>query len=434
MKRGYLTRLSKDEWARVDAIVESSSSRKQAVRGLFRNKSVSRSFESGTRSLVHGYEAQVLPSVGLFYDVVLLDVCPSCDCVVKPALLEPFLERNLVVPMLRADYEKYPVEFAETVLRYPHLSSAERFSFRDLRLETGACPHCQEDRKKKVISTARKTLRDPTAIAWIKWLTKGLFDYLQPFGDPEDLLVQELENRIGQRDLTGARRVIPLIDAVEWFRTAEAYSSVPQVSFERAHEIDRLLKQHPELSRPYDIAGVNESILNGLRLSYSPSIPLHTYLDIVLSRRDKIRRIVAGMIQKSKPLSRTFYSNIQAEIENVNEEVRSISSSKRMSLLSFATSFFLDNRSVILGCLSGTALCVKELGPVGCLPGTIMGFAGAKLLSKTPRIVLPSDTEKIKRSLEKAAEPVFERLLSRYLSRTVQSVQVWQLQKRLYSK
>jgi hypothetical protein len=113
MKKGYLTHVSKDEWARVDAIVESSSSRKQAVRGLFRNKSVSRSFESGTRSLVHGYEAQVLPSVGLFYDVVLLDVCPSCSCVVKPALLEPFLERNLVVPMLRADYEKYPVEFAE---------------------------------------------------------------------------------------------------------------------------------------------------------------------------------------------------------------------------------------------------------------------------------------------------------------------------------
>jgi hypothetical protein len=336
--------------------------------------------------------------------------------------------------MLRADYEKYPVDFAETVLRYPHLSNAERYSFRRLRLEVGLCPHCQEDLRKKVISTAERSFRDPTLTARLDKLLSELFGYLDPFGEPEGLLVQEFENEIRQRDLTAALRTIPLVDAVEWFRTAQAYSSAPQISFERVQAIDRLLEKNPQLSRPYSITDINESILNGLRLSYNASVPLETYLDIVLSRRDKIRRIVTDIVQRSKPSGKTFYSNIQGEIEKVNEEVRSISSSKRMKLLNFVTSFVSGNASVILGCLSGAALGLKELGPVGCLSGTILGWGGGKLLSKGRRIAMPSETKQIKLSLQRGAEPLFEKLLARYLARNVQVVQVWQLQKGLLPK
>jgi len=426
----YLARLSKDERARVKNMLRAPTP--LDARALFRDASVSSLIEGGSKTVLGGYDSEVLPSVGLFYDHVLVEICPRCRCVANPKLLESFLERKLVVPVLRAGYEEYPVEFAETILQYPHVSFAEFGAFRFVRLVRQAhiCSHCLKRFKNRCMSAAEHFLGTEEK-ALLRKSVADTFDLLSPVGRYEALLVQELENAMKEGDLSGIRQIESLAVCIEWFRTAQAYSAVPQVSLKRLETVDRSIRKDPNLKRTYDISEINESVLQGLRLSYRPDIPLETYLDIVLSRRDKIRRLVSDLVERSKPSSQTFYINLQTEVEKVNEEVRTIDSSKRAKLLSFATGFISRNKSVIAGCLSGAAIGLKELGPVGCASGFLAGSAGGEILRRAARIEMPPETREIKRAIAAGVEPVYEGLLSRYLSKNINMVQVWQLQKKV---
>lgn len=438
MNKQFLTRLSRSEIARVREVLRTHQ-RSLDLRLLFRDVSLYDAVETGSRTYLGGYDSRVLPSVGLFYDHVLLEICPLCNCVAEPRLLEPFLERKLAIPVLRAPYEEYSAEFAEIVLQYPHLSSAEFSSFRNLCLqyEQGAtswvCDHCVGQFKRKCVSAA-ESFPNAKAKARLRKIVADVFSDLYPFGHHEALLVQELESTLTKGDLSATLQVLSLAGCVEWFRTAQAYSAVPQISLDKLEAVDRAIKKNPLLERRYDITEINQSVLQGLRLSYNPSIPLETYLDIVLSRRDKIRGLVSDIVEKSKPSSEAFYSNLQRETERVNEEVRSLRSSKRTRLLEFATSFLSDNRTVITGCLSGAAIGLKELGPIGCVAGSWLGSVGAEFLRKKARIKMPMQTNDIKRAMATAVEPVYEQLLSRYLSKNLGIVQVWQLQRRVRGK
>lgn len=75
MNKEYLARLSEAERARVRSVLRESRPNAPNVQLLFRDRPVSVIHETVSKTILGGYDSSVLPSVGLFYDHVLLEIC-----------------------------------------------------------------------------------------------------------------------------------------------------------------------------------------------------------------------------------------------------------------------------------------------------------------------------------------------------------------------
>jgi hypothetical protein len=436
MDKEYLARLDRAEKRRVDEILdEMGRSNTVELPRLLRNDTVVEVVLTEGKALMDGYDANVLPTSTLFYKRFLLGICPSCQCARKPELLRPFLERDLVVPMLSSSYEHYPVAFADEILRYPHMSSHEFNSFRQLSLEIQegkwVCPDCTDEIFKRTKSLLGR-FRPKSQKRLLKALVISVLRDLVPVLPPEQVLVNELNDCLKKQEEAKLPRILSLIACSGAFRSAQAFSAIPQVSMNDFGYLEKRIKENQRLSSQLDMPEIRESVMQGLRLSYNPSLPIETYLDIVVPRRDKVQNLVSGIVKKSQPASNAFLSNLQNEIEKVNSEVRTLRSSKKTKLFGLVTNFVTHNKSLVTGCLIAATLGLGGLAVIGCGSGVAAGI-GSKILQKYQQVYLPKEGKELKEELLRWVEPGYERFLSHLLSRSANVVQVWQLQEKLVS-
>jgi len=434
----YLAQFDKAEETRVKEVVKGVSPEDLDIGQLFRSEVVHKTVNKGGGALLSGYNATVLPTVTMFHERTLLEICVLCGCVREPKVLEPYLERDLVIPILRSPYSSYSTAFVETLMRYPHISMAEERAFRFARIQLlekiVVCPDCAKKRENLCLSSLEKLpVESAKRKELLKMLIGSAFLSLRPYPHPDYLVLNELMTSLKEKDLAVLDQLISFAETVGVFRTAQVYSAIPQVSMESLKEVEEVIGRSPDLKMRYDFTEIYDSVMRGLKLSYNPSIPLETYLDIVMPRRSKIQGIVSDAIQRSQPKSKVFLSNLQKEIEKVNREVESLKSSTRAKLLNFATNFVADNKSIIAGCIIGAGLGFAQFGLIGC-GGGFLGGVGAKLLGTKAQITLPKEAKDIVQALHRAIEPGYEKLLSHYLSKRVNLVQVWKLQEKVQPK
>jgi hypothetical protein len=435
MNKQYLKKLDKAEDARVASALNNQKIRDPDdldFEPIFRNETVFKEIGGGGNPILAGYNHSILPSVSMFYDRILLQVCQACPCAKQPNLIEPYLERGLVIPILPGSYVYYPPDFVDTILRYPHISSAEFEIFRTYSLfrqeNTYICPHCRERERTKYLPALNRLLPGSEFKAQI---SSALID-ASPFLPSELVLVDEMRRQLAAKDKRRLLAVLSLIRSVGFFRTAQAFSAIPQVSLSEVERLEKASKVDPEaITGEYEIMDIRNSVLNGLRLAYNPAIPVDTYLDIIEPRRRTISHIVTDMIAKSKPSSQEFLSNLQSEVEHVNSEVRDIKSSKRTKMFGLTTGFLSQNKEIIAGCLGGAITGLKEFGIIGCASGSLMGSLGLGALKKLGQIKVPAEATEMKRMIFEGLEPSIEKFLSFYLSRDLTAVQVWQLQRKI---
>lgn len=436
MNKQFLQKLDKSETARVS---ESINSQKAVdadhvkLDRIFRNDQIYEILVNGNNPILGGFNASSLPSVSVFYERILSPVCPRCDCVNQPNLIEPYLERGLVIPILTSMYRHYPTHFVETILRYPHLSFPEFDAYRTTRLrqmESGYyCPHCDRKAIKQFMSMARRVVVKTR----LDQILSALLD-AEPFLPPERSLVDLMKECILKGDNRGLNEAIFTIHNAAFFRAAEACSAIPQLSLS-----DKMLRRSPSKPKlnipqvPFETVDVRDSVLSGLKLAYNPTIPLETYLDIIEPRRRTISHLVRGITAKANPPSREFLSNLQGEIERINVEVREIKASKKAQVLSLLTNFFSQNKEVMGGLLTGAVLGFRELGLIGCASGSLLGSIGTGTLKKFGHIKVPSEAKELEQKIVQRIEPGFEKVLSFYLSKDIRAIQVWQLQRRIKS-
>jgi hypothetical protein len=160
MNKQYLQKLSKAENVRVAGAINSQKARDVSdvdFEPIFRNEVIYKALRKGRNPPVAGFTESMLPSISMFYDHILLQVCRTCACAKRPSLIEPYLEKSLVIPLLPGDYDDSPPDFVDTILRYSHMSSAEYQMCRTLSLfrqeDTYFCSHCVSSVESQCMST-----------------------------------------------------------------------------------------------------------------------------------------------------------------------------------------------------------------------------------------------------------------------------------------
>jgi len=439
MNKEYLKKLDVSEKTRCGEFFERYLKEgKLDESGLFRYK-VAPKLKDRKLAFIGEFNREVLLAATPFYPTTILEICPFCKCVRDPTLLEPFLEKNRIIPMLTSEYNTFRKDFIDVILRYPHVSPYEYNCYRATMLlskveATGVCGHCIDKYYKKTAKFIENLNLPQTKKSALKWeFDHSFMAGLDPYLLPEADLLFMYERALKQKDFTKVNQITNTAEETHKLRSAQAFSAIPQLSGEEVGAVQKLISSYPELKVDYDITYVRKSVMSQLKLSYSPTMSVETYLDIVSQNERKIQKIVNDCIESGNPQDINFLSNLQREVEKINEEIREIESSKRAKFITLTTGFVAHNPSIIAGILFGAGVGLP-IGLVGCGASAIGGGLIGGLVSKRGKVSTPKEAKELTKSFIELFEPAYEKFLAHSLSKNIKAIQVWRLQRALSTK
>ncbi len=435
MNRDYLRKLDESEKTRCGEIFKRYMEGEELDESeLFRYK-IAQKLKVKQPAFIGGFKRQVLLGTIPFYPTTILEICPHCKCVREPALLEPFLEKNLVIPALRYDYQSLGKKFVDFIHPYPHLSYEEFSCYRTsalysevLNIAQRLCSHCISKYHKKIDTHIKGLSLQSQEKTKLKVEIDRVFFRLFPFLLPEASLLSTLDNALRQKDLTKINQIGAAAEEARQLRTAQAFSAIPQLSSEEVDVVRKLIASYPELKADYDISYVRESAMRQLKLFYSPTMSVETYLDIVSRKGRKIQKIVNDCIEGGKPQDTNSLSSLQREVEKINTEIREIESSKKAKFVTLTTGFIAHNPSIIAGVLFGASLGLP-IGIASCGAGVVGGGLLGSLVSKKGKVHIPKEAKELTESFIELFDPAYEKFLAHSLSKDIKAIQVWRLQR-----
>ena len=330
MDKSPMEKLDKSESSRIDALKHSKDGADPI--SCFRSDIVQAVIRAGSQAFVEGFASPILPNTIPFGDRTFVEICPTCTCVKSPNLLLPYLERDLVVPVLDSEYKGYSPHFIDEVLRYPHISAYEFYGIRNIALRNKN--RTASDAEIAAIKRSCFKANEKNSVVRESRLDT-IVSNLEPYY-LEDLpfllnVLQNLQKK--QRKLLDLQMYLSHLVAA--FRCSEAFSFTPQVTLDDLSILGWIPQEHKGVH--FDLADVRETIMNGLKISYDSSIPLETYLDIVSERKTKIREIVRKIMKEANP------QNIKAPMAKFeshwNLPIRSCRKNHRIIRLKFEVEF-----------------------------------------------------------------------------------------------
>lgn len=430
MDKAYLDKLDLSEEKRVnEQITEISKNESKSLSPLFKNKNVALALEKGNQSLLSCYD-EILPNIVPFSEHVFMKICPTCWSDKSPSVLMPYLERNLIIPILQVPYSYYSPKVIETLLNYPHLSFYEYKSAKKFVLsKKGTClPDAQVDSlNSRIISNFDKAF--PSLKDTSRQRVDSLFSRIEPFLYPDSELLFELLKSVQAKDINKYKSIQSISYLVNSFRNGQAFSLIPQVSIENVDALEFCnISNIGQID--FEVSDIRNNIMNGLKLSYNPALPLESYLDIVVEKRRVISNIVSRILKTPHADNIQLLSTIQAEIQRINYEAEKLQSSTKAMTLDLFTNFATGNKSIIAGFVMAASMGVGGLGLLGCSAGIATGIGG-KVLSTKVDIQVPKISDKLKDRVSTFIEPSAEKILAKTLSTDINTIQVWQVRKRL---
>ena len=242
----------------------------------------------------------------------------------------------------------------------------------------------------------------------------------------------ELIQTISKRELGHFYELDRLCTLTAILRCSQAFSFIPQVKMEELSVLQSIPSEYRGVH--FDVADVRDTIMNGLKISYNPSIPIESYLDIVVERKKKIREIVNKIMAQEDINNENYFSDLRAELERVNAEVRSLNKSAKGQMVDLITNFAIQNKgSIVAGLVTAASMGLMGFGVVSCGAG-IGSSLLTTVVSKKAEIKVPKEASLIGGKINTILEPYCESILAHSLSKDITAIQVWQLRKKLKSK
>lgn len=434
-------RIDKEEEEKVKMLWKTLESRKRLTAAeIFESKTIAKIVEEKPLSFNYSFRESnaTLPLNCLLYPQVLVTICRGCDCNRKPELLRPYLERQMVLPILTHPLEEFDSDFADLIVQYPFIGVYTLNFIRDAQIFTSPerqalCPHCYEESANRILKKVSETAGEHKKEAK-NLLDKTTFFLLSPAFEQEFQILKEIENAVDQRNLELVTPLTSKACVLHTLRMSQIFEAIPQVSYEY---LDYISETIPKMGLSIDTP-ITEQIeekewaVKALNLDYNPSMVVDEYLDIISPRRDKINSLVNEVITKKE--SGEALSKINDEIWEINRE---ISSSKAIESLSFFTNFVSDNTKILFGMLAGGLIGYTSGSITGCGLGTFGGFVSGmvgELISKRIALKVPKYPKKTLEWLKAKIEGPEERLLSIMLSKDIKIIQTWALRRKLKKK
>ena len=255
------------------------------------------------------------------------------------------------------------------------------------------------------------------------------FANIAPYSYPDCNIIEELLSALKKNDSNKIDNIRDLSYFINTYRVSQAFSFVPQLSINELDELKQFSTyENGQLN--YDVGEIKNAIMNGLKLSYNPKLPIEPYLDLMIEKKGKISNIVSKIYNSRDLNNEKSLSNLQTEIQDINYEVKKLQSSTRAMTVDLLTNFATKNKSIITGAIIAASMGLAGVGVIGCGASLASGFA-AKVISKKSNIKMPEVNSRLKDRFNTFLEPAYEDLLARAFSSDLIPVQVWQIRKRL---
>jgi hypothetical protein len=428
MDKAYLEKLDNSDAARLKDFEKTDLDTKAPIEFLT-SKIAKDILKSGSQALIGGFKDEILPSTVPFSDRVFVQVCPSCDCVKSPRLLLPYLERDLIVPVLIADYADFDPAFIEFISSYPYVSYTEFHGLRHTYLK-----------RKSAINTVSKREIDSLLDSCINAMTKQayapvstiaqIFENLSPYYRTDLEIMLDLLSSIKNRKLEHANSISALAQVITQLRYSQVFPLVPQVKVGAIDSLKTIPSEYRGIS--FQENDVRNAVLSGLKLTYNKSMDLATYLDVVSERKSIIRKLVRDIMKTANTNDETSLANLRTELEKINSEVRSLQASKKALTVEVVTNFLYQNKtSIVAGLLTAASAGIAGLGIISCGAVGLISSASSKAVSKISNFSVPEQAVKLQSAIATVSEPYYEAALARVLGTNKQAVQLWHIQRKL---
>ena len=374
-----------------------------------------------------------LPLTTLLHSHVLINICPWCSCSHDPSLIEPHLERGLVLPVLNTKLAKYRQDFIDLVIQFPYITK-DAFAFLTNMhpyTRTVICDHCYKEEWKTVFTEiTKRDLPEKQKKRVTRFLRKMIKPAMSSPSEGELNTLHQMQLAATQGHMTYLLSLARKGRLISSFKLPRVFGAIPQVDQNDLNNIGMVSKEYGfGLDHAINEMQEKELTIKGLNLDYDPKKPVESYLDVILPRRKKINDLVKELISSDSREKQV--SRINDELWKINREVVT---SKSLESLSFVTSLITDNLSIITILLAGALIGYSSAQVLGCGIGTAGGIIGSiagKKLSPQMGLKVPQIPRTSIEWLKTQLENPEEKMLSLILSKDVKAIQVWQLRRKL---
>lgn len=412
----FYERLSENEHDRVNELFSDIQKNiKLEQTDIFNSKLIPKMLDGFTANLGDSIDWKNLHCLVPFYKTIVVSICPYCPTGFDDAdynLIKYYLDEQIVLPII-GDYEFYPSKFIDLILQYPHTTIGAldmNIINNNLSSINCICKDClhgegydfihnyiknnsdknnnsnQSSESKKMELVAIQSIWNRIKVVeYEKYYTNKLVNIIN--------IKSQKEMRFSLRDLFSD------VSYTYNYLTSKSLNSNYVLNFDKItmlqnsnfNQNNEVFMQYPEL---------HKLILQGLHL-YSPKeVPNSDYINLLIENRSKIQNI-AKLIPENY-LKETNFIKIRGIFDDINEEVKELSSSKRMGLLKFSTNFMSLNLNL--------------------LQSGVLKLCGYKDVNADA----PAFEENFK---DKTIEYFSEKILPIYLQKPLPLIQLWKLQK-----
>jgi len=427
MDKKKLETIDKDESGRIDEFSNRWNIEKSIdVEDIFKHKNLINAINNDNALIGSFDEKQILSSVP-FYSAIFVQVCPKCSCVKNPDLLKPYLNSNVVIPILTDHYSEFAKQFVMEIIRYPHISFREFdfYRFSELwKLESQhTCNHCVQKRIQKIKDFVNKKGGDDQLI----FMTNQIENLLRPYAGRDINLLDMVVSAILNDNSELLHQILDLSYSINTIRSAQAFHSACSMPFDVFNICQEKLISSMTKSFEKDIQNVRNMVTSGLSLSIPKEMSVDKYLEIVLRHQQKIRETIDFIIERaSSGTGEISYSTLIQIIAEVNDDIRKAQQTKRYTAYKAAVGFASGNKTMIAFLLLAGALGLTG-NFFGCGASTLAG----PFLQKFGKIKTDKSINELQDIIRQSVEPATNTLIAEYLGMSIEQVQVWRVWKEL---
>jgi hypothetical protein len=361
-----------------------------------------------------------------YNDKVYFTVCPKCKCVSNPSLLRPLLETGDVIPILRAEYEFYDVNFIEEILGFPHIIMPEYKFFKKISLiedaEGRLCPHCVG---KKLDSIEESIDDDEVAIR-----SERIIDNLWPWISPDYELIDRLVKSVENRNFHLFSQIEDFSVTIRRLRDKQAYYATGSIPISN---ISNITKEDIE-----NISGIESGdgvieMKNTAAKAVGIEVPIdmdtESFIKTVEPNKEKLVEITDKIIEESKDGEVVSFDKLREETERINNEIRSAFGSTKFKAYKTTKQTVSSNKTLVATMILGGLFGAVE-SFTGC-GLTVAGGAGIKGVQKYTDLKKPNSLKEVGSVMHNKLEPAVNSVLSKYLGIDLRSVEVWRLREEM---
>ncbi len=415
----FYEKLSKSEHNRVNELYsEIKKHKKLESSDIFNSKEIPKMLNGITANLHDSTDWKNLHFLVPFYKTIISIICPYCPTRfddIDYKLIEYYLDKQIILPVI-GDYELYPSKFIDLILQYPHTTVGAvdmNLINNNLSLVKCTCKNCLYGDGYKFVedyikNNSGKNLNQSLKLRNIRLdAIKGIWHKIRVI-EHNKYYTNNLVSVINTKSQTNQDLLIgELLSEVNYtydFLTSKSLNAnyvldfdnvikAKEFTFNRNNEV---FLQYPEFQK---------LILQGLHLYIPKEVPDVNYIDLLIDNKEKIQNIVKLIPENY--LIDTNYIKMRTIFDDLNEEVKSLSSSKRATFLNFSTNFISLNFKL--------------------LKSGILKLCGYKDVN----FDTPAFEDKFK---DKTIDYFSEKILPIYLQKPLPIIQLWKLQKKVLNE